>query len=352
MRSAFSRPISILTILTALAVLSCTSFISANAQSAQDDHASVSAPDERIASRASQLEILNQNIRRWGCDRPQYATSVVGCRQLNAQAASLAASIDGLKEGAGQVTDEPIPAPTEAVAAKKPPSLKMLTFRSKTNPSGYYRTFCVKLCDGSPIPISYSTRPANFLADDDRCQSSCPSCASKLFYAPTDQGVEQSVALDGQRYSNLPNALRYRIELVKDCRCKPEPWSQEAKTEYQRREIVATQSASESIVAAGVTETAKIAASGDIEIADEVETRPSPSRAKDWARYRYSNVDYGSTDGYGPRANRYGSLPRSAYQAGSSSRNGYDARDAYDPHSANAQPQPQRRRGFFLFGSR
>ncbi len=164
----------------------------------------------------------------------------------------------------------------------------------------------MKLCDGSPIPMSYSTRPANFLSDDDRCQSSCPSCESKLFYAPTDQGVEQSVALDGQRYSNLPNALRYRIEFVKDCRCKPEPWSKEAKTEYQRREIVATQSSGESIVAAGITETAKIAAGGDVEIAEEAETRPSASRAKDWTRYRYSNVDYGSTDGYGAGANRYG----------------------------------------------
>lgn len=272
-----------------------------------------------------------------------------GCRELNAQAASLAASIDGLKEGRDQAAAEAVPAPIAPVVAKQPPRVKMLTYRSKTNPSGYYRTFCVKLCDGSPIPISYSTRPANFLSDNDKCQSSCPSCESKLFYAPTDQGVEQSVALDGQRYSNLPNALRYRVDLVKDCRCKPEPWSKEAKIEYQRREIVATQSAGESIVAAGVTETAKIAAAVDVEIADEAETRPSAPRAKDWARYRYSNVDYG--DGYGGSANRYGPLPRSAYSAaGPSSRNGYDARGAYDPRSATAQPQ--RRRGFFLFGTR
>lgn len=333
----------------ALSVSFCAPVSFANAQSTEDDSAAATPPDERLASRASQLESLNQNIRRWGCDRPQYATSVVGCRQLNAQAASLATSIAGLKEDGGQAAAQPVPAPTAAVAATKPPRVKMLTYRSKTNPSGYYRTFCVKLCDGFPIPMSYSTRPANFLSDDDRCQSNCASCESKLFYAPTDQGVEQSVALDGQRYSNLPNALRYRIELVKDCRCKPQSWSKEAKAEYQRREVVATQSAGESIVAAGVTETAKIAAAVDVEIADEVETRPSTPRAKDWARYRYSNVDYGSAIG-GP-ANRSGPLPRSAYPAsGPSSRNGYDARGAYDPRSATAQPQ--RRKGFFLFGSR
>jgi hypothetical protein len=151
-----------------------------------------------------------------------------------------------------------------------------------------------------------------------------------LFYAPTNQGVEQSVALDGQRYSNLPNALRYKTEFVKDCRCKPEPWSKEAQTEYQRREVVATQTSGESVVAAGVAETAKIAAGGDVEIADRAETRPTASRSKDWSRYRYSNADDGATNSYG--AGIYRSAP--------------SARSAY------AQPQPQRRRGFFLFGSR
>ena len=169
-------------------------------------------------------------------------------------------------------------------------------FARGSNPSAYYRTFCVKLCDGSSIPMSYSTRPGNFLSDDDRCQSSCPSSPSKLFYAPTNQGVEQSVGLDSQRYSNLPNALRYKTEFVEDCRCKPEPWSKEAQIEYQRRDIVATQTSGESVVAAGITETAKIAAGGDIEIADQTETRPSAPRSKDWSRYRYSNADDGSSE--------------------------------------------------------
>jgi hypothetical protein len=323
-RSVFSSRYSNFAVVV---VLTCLASISANAQSVPDEGTLV---NDSVASRAHQLETLNQNIQRWGCDKPQYATSVIGCRQLNAQAASLAASIDDLKKSGDQAANEPVPEPAKAVAAQKPP-LKMLTFRSKTNPSGYYRTFCVKLCDGSPIPMSYSTRPGNFLSDGDRCQSSCPSSPSKLFYAPTDQGVEQSVGLDGQRYSNLPNALRHRTELVEDCRCKPEPWSKEAKTEYQRREVVATQSSGERIVAAGISESAKAAAGGAVEIADEVKTRPSISRPKDSARYRFSSADDA---------------------AGSSSRNGYYARDVNDPRSAYAQPQPQRRKGFFLFGSR
>ena len=65
-RSVFSP--SILTILTALAVLPCTALISANAQSTQDDSASAS-PD-LVASRTKQLEILKQNIHLLGLRQP------------------------------------------------------------------------------------------------------------------------------------------------------------------------------------------------------------------------------------------------------------------------------------------
>jgi len=356
-RSVFIRPFSILTLLAAVTVLSCTALISANAQSMQDDSVAASAPDERVAGRAHQLEILKRNIRRWGCDKPEYATRVAGCRQLNAQAASLVASIDGLRESGDQVTDEPAPDTSEAKSAaeKMPSRVKAPTYRSRTNPAGHYRTFCVKLCDGASSPISYSTRPGGFLADDERCESSCPSSASKLFYAPTDQSLEQSVALDGQRYSNLPNALRYRTEFVKDCRCKPEPWSDEAKAEYERRTVVAAQSAGESAVTAGVTESAKIAAGGDIEVAEESGSRPSADRSKAWGEYRYSNADADADADDGTGGNRYGYGARGAYPgAGYTAQNSHYARGGYDPRSAYAQPQPQqqRRRGFFLFGSR
>jgi uncharacterized protein DUF2865 len=344
LRSLFTWSASIPALLAAVVALCCTGPISANAQSMQD-------VDAGVASRLRQLEILKGNIHRWGCDKPQYATSVASCRQLNAQAASLAASIDGLRASESELSTEPAADTSEAEsdAATKPPRLKVLTFRSRTNPAAHYRTFCVKLCDGSSVPIGYSTRPGGFLADDERCESSCPLSPSKLFYAPTDKGLEQSVALDGQRYSRLPNAFRYRTEFVKDCRCKPEPWSQEAKVEYERRAVVAAQSSGEGVVGAGITESAKIAAGGDIEVAEETEAtenRPSADRSKGWDRDRYSNAD--SIDGTGSYR---GYDTRSAYP-GYTTRNNYYAKGGYDPRSAYVQPQPQRRRGFFLFGSR
>ena len=44
------------------------------------------------------------------------------------------------------------------------------------------------------------------------------------------------VDLNGNAYSRTQNAFRYRKEYVKECRCKPEPWSDEAKQDYARRE--------------------------------------------------------------------------------------------------------------------
>jgi hypothetical protein len=289
-----------------------------------------------VAAREAQLEVLKSNIHRWACDNPKYATSVAGCRQLNAQAASLAASIEELKTGAPST-------PSEAKAEeKKPVNLKMLTYRSQTNPSGFYRTYCVKLCDGSSIPMSYSTQPGNFLADHERCQSGCPSSPSKLFYSTTNQGLEKAVALDGQRYAYLPNAFRFRAEYVKDCQCKPEPWSDEAKADYERRAVEAARSPDESVVASGVSESAQLAANAEVVSADEIAPKP-PRQPKALGRYRYSSVEGGSVDpmtGYRTPRRTYtenGVASRNRFYAGT-----YDTRGAYAP----------RRRGFFLFGSR
>ena len=223
----------------------------------------------------------------------------------------------------------------------------------RTSPYGSYRTLCVRLCDGSYYPISNATQPGNFLTDEEKCQSSCPSSQAKLFYhANPGQDVEQMVALDGERYADMANAFRFRTEYVKDCRCKPEPWSVEAKAEYEKRAVVATRSPTGQSVAAGVAESAKIAAGGDIVIAKEVQGYGQAGAYRPRARYPYS---------------RYGYDPRLGYDAGNGYAAGYDgasrgARDnyntryGYDPRGSfaarNGYEQQPPRRGFFLFGSR
>ena len=98
-----------------------------------------------------------------------------------------------------------------------------------------YRTLCVRLCDGYYWPISFSARRSGLRNDAARCENSC-STPARLFYERSPGGNAQyMVDLKGKRYSELANAFRYREEYVEDCRCKPEPWSAEARAEYEAR---------------------------------------------------------------------------------------------------------------------
>ncbi|MEL6289205.1 MAG: DUF2865 domain-containing protein [Pseudomonadota bacterium] len=83
-----------------------------------------------------------------------------------------------------------------------------------------YRTMCVRRCDGYYFPISFSTLPSRFSQDAARCQSSCAAPTDLFVYRNPGAEVEQMVSLDGEAYSALPNAFRYRKEFIKGCSCR------------------------------------------------------------------------------------------------------------------------------------
>jgi hypothetical protein len=95
-------------------------------------------------------------------------------------------------------------------------------------PAGTYHTVCVRTCDGYYFPISYSTVPSRFADDENTCKRLCPAAEATLysFRNPGEQ-MEQAVSEGGQQYTALPNAFRYRKELVAGCSCrKPgESWA-------------------------------------------------------------------------------------------------------------------------------
>jgi hypothetical protein len=95
-------------------------------------------------------------------------------------------------------------------------------------PAGTYHTVCVRTCDGYYFPISYSTVPSRFADDERACQRLCPAAEVSLysFRNPGEQ-MEQAVTVSGQQYTSLPNAFRYRKEVVSGCSCrKPgESWA-------------------------------------------------------------------------------------------------------------------------------
>jgi len=129
---------------------------------------------------------------------------------------------------------------------------------SYANTGGGYRTLCVRLCDGYYWPMNFSTTGGGVRSDAVRCENSCNS-ETRLFYQRSPgSDPNYMVDLSGARYADLPNAFRYRSEYVEDCRCKPQPWSAEAKTDYETRAEQQQAEADEAVVRAA--ERAKLAA--------------------------------------------------------------------------------------------
>jgi hypothetical protein len=88
-------------------------------------------------------------------------------------------------------------------------------------PSGTYHTVCVRACDGYYFPISYSTVPSRFADDERACQRQCPASQAELYsFHNPGEDMDQAVSISGQNYTALPNAFRYRKEVVNGCSCR------------------------------------------------------------------------------------------------------------------------------------
>lgn len=100
-----------------------------------------------------------------------------------------------------------------------------------------YRTVCVRLCDGYYFPISASTSQSRFRADEQACQSKCAGGARLYYYSNAGGSPETMRDRRGRAYADLKTAFLYRTSYDKSCKCRPDPWSEEAK---QRHAMYAT----------------------------------------------------------------------------------------------------------------
>jgi len=114
-------------------------------------------------------------------------------------------------------------------------------------PSGTYRTLCVRTCDGYYFPVSYATTPDRFAEDAQTCQATCPAAEVVLMsHRNPGEDVNQAVSASGAPYTSLPNAFKYRTELVPTCSCRRagQSWAQALgqvrDTTLQQDDIVVT----------------------------------------------------------------------------------------------------------------
>jgi hypothetical protein len=74
------------------------------------------------------------------------------------------------------------------------------------------QAYCVRTCDGRYFPISDTGGESK----DETCNSFCPASDTKVVYGSHIDGARTS---NGKLYSELPNAFKYRTEIVAGCTC-------------------------------------------------------------------------------------------------------------------------------------
>jgi len=106
---------------------------------------------------------------------------------------------------------------------------------------------CVKTCDGSFFPVSYSGAGSRADSLEDVCRSLCPNADVQLYSFPFGGTISQAVSANGEPYVNLPNALKFEQTFDGSCSCrrKGESWAQalaaaEAKYGHESHDILVT----------------------------------------------------------------------------------------------------------------
>lgn len=74
------------------------------------------------------------------------------------------------------------------------------------------QAFCVRTCDGRHFPLVGSDNQSRAAS----CSSLCPASETKVVYG---SNIDDAATDNGKSYSEMPNAFRYRNELVSGCTC-------------------------------------------------------------------------------------------------------------------------------------
>jgi len=84
--------------------------------------------------------------------------------------------------------------------------------RPRVNSFGGGQAYCVRTCDGRYFPVSATGNQSRAAS----CNSFCPAGETKVVYG---SNIDSAITESGKPYSELPNAFRYREELVAGCTC-------------------------------------------------------------------------------------------------------------------------------------
>ncbi|MFO1103693.1 MAG: DUF2865 domain-containing protein [Methylocystis sp.] len=120
---------------------------------------------------------------------------------------------------------------------------------SDGRPRGGPMAICVRDCDGGFFPISYSARSSNLDDLAAMCRALCPNAEVKLYTASQYKGLSSALSIDGESYSEHPNAHKFEKVYDPACGCKPpgQSWA-EALADAER--LIAERHAKDQVVTA------------------------------------------------------------------------------------------------------
>ena len=84
--------------------------------------------------------------------------------------------------------------------------------RPRYSGGGGSQAYCVRTCDGRYFPVSGLDNASKAAS----CSKLCPASETRLYYGGD---IDDATAENGKSYSDLPNAFKYRNELVNGCTC-------------------------------------------------------------------------------------------------------------------------------------
>jgi len=106
---------------------------------------------------------------------------------------------------------------------------------------------CVRTCDGSFFPVSYSGAGSRSDSLEEVCRSLCPNADVALYSFPFGGMIDEAVSSTGERYVDMANALKFQQSFDSTCSCRRrgETWAQalasaEAKYGHESHDILVT----------------------------------------------------------------------------------------------------------------
>jgi hypothetical protein len=95
---------------------------------------------------------------------------------------------------------------------------------------------CVRTCDGSFFPVSYTGAGSRADSLEDVCRALCPNADMALYSFPFGGTIDEAASPTGEPYANLPNADKFQQTYDPNCSCrrKGQSWA-EALADAEKR---------------------------------------------------------------------------------------------------------------------